>query len=89
MKEIDWERFAGLASGVMGDIRLMPPYLRRWYEPLFGGNPHQPGPSELPSTAPPNWRQGIGLVGTMSPAASMPGGRLLSLATDLLRRIKR
>lgn len=89
MKEIDWERFAGLASGVMGDIRLMPPYLRHWYEPLFGGNPQVSGPSHLPSTVPANWRQGVGLVGTMSPAAAMPGGRLLSLVTGLLRRIKR
>jgi hypothetical protein len=89
MEEIDWERFAGLASGVMGDIRLMPPYLRQWYEPLFGGNPQTPGPSSLPSSVPANWRQGIGLVGTMSPAAAMPGGRLLSLATRLLRRIRR
>ncbi|HEX5164103.1 MAG TPA: hypothetical protein VFV93_01805 [Thermomicrobiales bacterium] len=85
MKEIDWERFAGLASGVMGDIRLMPPYLRRWYEPLFGGHPHVSGPSELPSTVPVNWRQGIGLVGTMWPAAAMPGGGVLTLL-DRLRR---
>lgn len=89
MKEADWERFAGLASGVMGDIRLMPPYLRRWYEPLFGGNPRVPGPPDLPPTVPPNWRQGVGLVGTMSPAAAMPGGRWLSLVTGLLRRIRR
>jgi hypothetical protein len=27
----DPERFAGLASGTMGDLRLMPPYLARWY----------------------------------------------------------
>jgi hypothetical protein len=31
----DWEMFAGLASGTMGDMRLMPPYLRRFYEGLF------------------------------------------------------
>ena len=89
MQEIDWERFAGLASGVMGDIRLMPPYLRRWYEPLFGGNPQVAGPTNLPPTVPANWRQGIGLVGTMSPAAAMPGGRMLGLITGLLRRLKR
>jgi hypothetical protein len=58
MGELDWERFAGLASGVMGDIRLMPPYLRRWYEPLFGGRPESPGPGEMPGWAPPGWRQG-------------------------------
>jgi hypothetical protein len=58
MGELDWERFAGLASGVMGDIRLMPYYLRRWYEPLFGGSPAQPEPNRLPPWAPPGWRQG-------------------------------
>ena len=58
MGEADWERFAGLASGVMGDTRLLPPYLRRWYDPLFGGQPQRSGPSELPQWAPPGWRQG-------------------------------
>jgi hypothetical protein len=58
MGEADWERFAGLASGVMGDTRLLPPYLRGWYEPLFGGRPQIPGPSELPHWAPPGWRLG-------------------------------
>jgi hypothetical protein len=32
---MDWEMFAGLASGVMGDLRLLPPYVRTFYEPLF------------------------------------------------------
>lgn len=31
----DWEMFAGLASGTMGDMRLMPPYLRVFYQGLF------------------------------------------------------
>ncbi len=31
----DWEMFAGLASGVMADIRLLPPYLRPFYTGLF------------------------------------------------------
>jgi hypothetical protein len=88
MNEADWERFAGLASGVMGDIRLMPPYLRQWYEPLFGGHPQVPGPSALPSTVPANWRQGIGLIGTRAPAEAMPGGRLLGAASRLLRRLR-
>lgn len=35
MFENDPERFAGLASGSMGDLRLMPPYLARWYGGLF------------------------------------------------------
>ncbi len=88
MGEADWERFAGLASGVMGDIQLMPPYLRRWYEPLFGGNPQVSGPSDLPPTVPANWRQGIGLVGTAAAAAAMPGGRTLGFLTRLLRRLR-
>jgi len=31
----DWEMFAGLASGTMGDMNLMPPYLRVFYQGLF------------------------------------------------------
>jgi len=31
----DWEMFAGLASGCMADIRLLPPYLRPFYAGLF------------------------------------------------------
>ncbi len=59
MREADWERFAGLASGVMGDISLMPPYIRRWYTDLFTGNPMIPGPAELPGWAPTDWRPGM------------------------------
>uniref|UniRef100_A0A6H1ZHY3 Uncharacterized protein n=1 Tax=viral metagenome TaxID=1070528 RepID=A0A6H1ZHY3_9ZZZZ len=33
----DWEMYAGLASGTMGDISQLPPYLRSFYEPLFTG----------------------------------------------------
>lgn len=40
----DWEMFAGLASGCMADIRLLPPYLRTFYADLF---------QELPADAPP------------------------------------
>lgn len=58
MRDIDWERFAGLASGCMGDTRLMPSYLARWYTDLFGGHPEQPGPSDIPPWAPSGWRQG-------------------------------
>lgn len=39
----DCEMFAGLASGCMADIRLMPPYLRRFYTDMF---------VELPPDAP-------------------------------------
>lgn len=35
MFENDAERFAGLASGTMGDLRLMPPALARYYAGLF------------------------------------------------------
>jgi hypothetical protein len=37
----DWEMFAGLASGVMGDMRLLPPYVRRLYAGLFVGASEQ------------------------------------------------
>jgi hypothetical protein len=31
----DWEMFAGLASGTMGDMGKLPPYVRRLYAGLF------------------------------------------------------
>ncbi len=31
----DWEMFAGLASGTMGDMSRLPPYVRRLYSGLF------------------------------------------------------
>lgn len=31
----DWEMFAGLASGTMGDMRKLPPYVRGLYNGLF------------------------------------------------------
>jgi hypothetical protein len=31
----DWEMFAGLASGAMGQLDRLPPYVRRFYEGLF------------------------------------------------------
>ncbi len=37
VEENDWEMFAGLASGTMGDMRLLPPYVRRFYVGLFSG----------------------------------------------------
>jgi hypothetical protein len=36
-EENDTEMFAGLASGVMGDMTLLPPYVRRFYAGLFTG----------------------------------------------------
>jgi hypothetical protein len=44
----DWEMFAGLASGCMADVRLLPPYLRRFYEGVFRElQPEAPSPEEL------------------------------------------
>ncbi|MGE3269619.1 MAG: hypothetical protein AB7P40_12790 [Chloroflexota bacterium] len=37
VEENDTEMFAGLASGVMGDMRMLPPYVRRFYAGLFVG----------------------------------------------------
>ena len=43
----DWEMFAGLASGCMADLRLLPPYLRPYYEGLFCALPDEaPSPEE-------------------------------------------
>jgi hypothetical protein len=35
MQESDWERYAGLASGVMGHLDRLPDYVARFYEGLF------------------------------------------------------
>lgn len=32
---MDWEIFAGLASGVMADLALLPPYVQPFYQGLF------------------------------------------------------
>jgi hypothetical protein len=37
VEENDTEMFAGLASGIMGDMTLLPPYVRRFYAGLFVG----------------------------------------------------
>ena len=39
----DWEMYAGLASGMMADVRLVPPYVRVFYDGMF---------AQLPDTAP-------------------------------------
>ncbi len=31
----DWEMYAGLASGMMADMRLIPPYVRPFYEGMY------------------------------------------------------
>ena len=44
----DWEMYAGLASGCMADIRLLPPYLRSFYSDFFAElSPDAPSPEEL------------------------------------------
>lgn len=35
MFDNDWERYAGLASGVMGRLERLPEYIRGFYEELF------------------------------------------------------
>ncbi|NPV08003.1 MAG: hypothetical protein HPY83_08580 [Anaerolineae bacterium] len=44
----DWEMFAGLASGTMGDLRLMPAYLRAFYRGLFQEPEETPDGSDRP-----------------------------------------
>ena len=31
----DWEMYAGLASGMMADLRLVPPYIRTFYDGMY------------------------------------------------------
>lgn len=44
----DAERFAGLASGVMGDTNQLPPYVRKFYEGLFTGEGVRVGLTKAP-----------------------------------------
>jgi hypothetical protein len=69
----------------MGDLRLMPPYLRRWYEAMFGGNPQVEGPRGIPGPAPPNWRQGV-VPGR--PDREMPPARPESFLTRIQRWLR-
>jgi hypothetical protein len=44
----DWEMYAGLASGMMADMRLIPPYARPFYEGMYYLLPHDaPSPAAL------------------------------------------
>ena len=44
----DWEMYAGLASGCMADVRLLPHYVASWYEGLFRRLPERgPEPVEV------------------------------------------
>lgn len=44
----DWEMYAGMASGMMGDLRLLPAYVRRFYDGLFSLLPDgAPSPAAL------------------------------------------
>ena len=42
----DWEMYASMASGMMADLRLVPPYVRRFYEGMY-----TPLPENAPSPA--------------------------------------
>lgn len=37
----DWEMFAGLASGIMADVRLLPDYVSQFYDGLFAPMPER------------------------------------------------
>lgn len=41
-----WEMYAGLASGMLADIRLVPSYVRRFYDGMY-----LPLPDDAPSPA--------------------------------------
>lgn len=44
----DWEMYAGMASGMMADLRLVPPYVRRFYDGMYTLLPeHAPSPAAL------------------------------------------
>jgi len=44
----DWEMYAGLASGMMADMRLIPPYVRPFYEGMYRLLPDDaPSPAAL------------------------------------------
>jgi len=44
----DWEMYAGLASGMMADMRLVPPYVRPFYEGMYRLLPDDaPSPAAL------------------------------------------
>ena len=48
----DWEMYAGMASGMMADLRLVPSYVRRFYDGLFVLLPASaPSPAALASHA--------------------------------------
>jgi len=49
----DWEMYAGLGSGLMGDLQKTPPELLPYYEPIFTGEGSLVGQQEKwrPTTA--------------------------------------
>ena len=48
VEENDWEMYAGLASGMMADLRLVPPYVREFYEGMYRLLPDDaPAPASL------------------------------------------
>jgi hypothetical protein len=44
----DWEMYAGLASGMMADLRLAPPYIRAFYDGMYRLLPNDdPSPAQV------------------------------------------
>lgn len=44
----DWEMYAGMASGMMADMRLVPPYVRTFYEGMYALLPEDaPSPAAV------------------------------------------
>lgn len=44
----DWEMYAGMASGMMADLRLVPPYIREFYAEMYELLPDDtPSPASL------------------------------------------
>jgi hypothetical protein len=44
----DWEMYAGMASGMMADLRLVPPYIRRFYLSMYNLLPSDaPSPAKI------------------------------------------
>lgn len=45
----DWEMYAGLASGVLGNLDLLPPYMHEFYKEMFAGTSrYEPTPYPYP-----------------------------------------
>jgi len=51
----DWEMFAGLSSGIMGNLELLPPYMREMFDFMFTGESQWQPPREQAPFPP--WQQ--------------------------------